>query len=126
MDSDDCDEINLIGGDKVENDCYCVKLIKDTNNKINSFLDVKLEFSDHLCIHKILKETEEKKLLYEISYYNIVSWLHGKNQFGINYKNYNETTYQLMFQVENDSNMVNSIRHKVNELLEYTCVDKRV
>ena len=125
MESDECDEINLIDNE-IENDCYYVKIIKDTNKKINIFLDVKLEFSDHLCIYEILTEEKKEKLLYEISYYNILSWLYGKNQFGINYQNYNKKQYQLIFNVEKSSNVLGSIKNKINELLEYTGQNKTV
>jgi hypothetical protein len=98
------------------NDCYYLKLIKDNNKNIIKFgyIDVKLEFSDHLCIYN----TDTNKLIYEISYYDITSWLHGKVQFGINYKNYDNVTFQLVFSVKNSDIICNSIKKRVNELLE--------
>ena len=111
----DSEKINLII-DEEECDYYNVQIIKDIQNKKNNFLNIKLEFSDHLCIY----ELEKEELIYEISYYNILSWLYGKKQFGINYQDYKKNKYQLIFQVENSFNIVNSIKKKVNELLEYT------
>jgi hypothetical protein len=98
------------------NDCYYVKLIKDNNKNITKFgyIHVKLEFSDHLCIYNI----DTNKLLYEISYYNIISWLHSKTEWGINYKNYDNMDFKLMFSVKNSDIMCNSIKKRVNELLE--------
>jgi len=110
----DSEKINLIIEEE-ESDYYNVQIIKDIQNEKNNFLNIKLEFSDHLCIYG----KEEEELIYEISYYNILSWLYGKNQFGINYQDYKKNKYQLIFQVEDSFNIVDSIKKKVNELLEY-------
>ena len=58
------------------------------------------------------------KLLYEFSYYNILSWLHGKNVFGLNYKAYGEDKNKIMFSVDNSLDLVDSIKDNVNELLD--------
>jgi len=111
----DSDKINLIVEEE-ENDYYIVEIIKDNKNPKNNFLDVKLEFGDLLCVNKI----ESNKLMYEISYFNISSWLYGKKQFGINYKMYDGTEYQIIFKVDNSRDLIKSIKNRVNELLEYT------
>tara|TARA_B100001094_G_scaffold332639_1_gene405604 strand:- start:3134 stop:3493 length:360 start_codon:yes stop_codon:yes gene_type:complete len=112
MESDE--EINLIIEEDKENDYYFVQIINDTKNKTNNFLNVKLEFSDHLCIYNL-----DNKLLYEISYYNILSWLHNEKLWGIKYKNYDNIKDQIIFKVDNSNNILDSIKYRVNELLDY-------
>lgn len=110
----DSDEISLINNENIS-EIYSGQIIQDTENIKNNLLHVKIEFSDHLCIYKKINN----KLLYEFSYYNILSWLHGKNQFGINYKKYGEDKNKIMFKVDNSLELVNSIKDRVNELLDY-------
>tara|TARA_Y100001978_G_C23564203_1_gene370819 strand:+ start:487 stop:852 length:366 start_codon:yes stop_codon:yes gene_type:complete len=110
----DSDKINLIV-DEEENDYYIVQIIKDNKNPKYNFLDIKLEFGDNLCIYRL----DNEKLIYDISYYNIISWLSGKKQFGINYKMYNGDLKQIIFKVDNSNDLIKSIKNNVNHLLEY-------
>jgi len=106
------------------NDCYYVKLVKDNKKNIikSGCITVKLEFSDHLCIYN----ADTNKLLYEISYYDIISWFHGKIKWGINYKNCDNVEFKLIFSVKNSDIMCNSIKKRVNELLELNNMSKEL
>ena len=98
---------------EINYDTYYVDYIKE-DNKIRTYVPVKLVFSDHLCIYNIYT----KKLIIEISYYKINGWKHGQNLWGIIYNNSENKTLEVLFRVNDNYEICNSIKKKVNELLE--------
>ncbi len=116
--SDSDDQINLIETPE-ESDYYYLKIHKDTKNRKFEFKYVKVEFNDHFCVYY------NDILVYEISYYNILCWKYSKKLWGINYKDLNKE-YSLFFKLEDNESeyITNSIKKRVNELIEYTNVNK--
>jgi len=116
--SDSDDEINLIESPAEDNDYYYLQIYKDTKNSKLQFKYVKIEFSDHFCVYY------DNKLMYEISYFDILCWKHSKELWGIDYKN-NNKDFNLLFKLEdNESEIItNSIKKRVNELIEYTNIN---
>lgn len=114
---DDDDEMCLLSSPE-KNEYYYLKIVNDTRNTDNISKKVKIEFNDHFCI------SYNDKLLYEISYYNISKWKYGNKIWGINYVN-NNKKFILFFKLNNNESMIitNSIKKKINELIEYTNIN---
>jgi len=121
---DDYYYVDLIKYIKSKKGLIKIKNIKNMENikDVIKFIPVKLEFKDHFCVYNIYTN----KLLHEISYYNISAWKSGKYFWGINYKNFDDNELELNFRVEDSYNMCNSIKNKVNELLELNNSNKEI
>lgn len=116
--SDSDEQINLIERPE-ESDYYYLKIHKDTKNSKFELKIVKIEFNDHFCVYY------KNKLIYEISYFNILSWKFSKQIWGIDYK-IRDKEFNLFFKLKNNESEIitNSIKKKINELIEFTNLNK--
>ena len=105
------DNILLLKNNNEIYDYYNLKIYKDTNNKLKNGNNIKLEFNDLLCIYN-----KYHKLIYEISYYNIISQSYSNNLWGFKYLTYDKNNYEIYFYTYNSKDIINSIKKKLNKL----------
>jgi len=99
------DTILLLDNNNKIYDYYNLKIYNDTNNKLKNGNNVKLEFNDLLCIYN-----RYNKLIYEISYYNIISYAYSNNLWGFKYLTYDKKKYEIYFYTTNSNDIYNSIK----------------
>ena len=108
------DEENLLNtSNESESDSFEVNIYLDSTNKLKKKQDVHLEFSDDdLFVYQY------NKLIYQILYYNIRSWVSNNELWGINYYNSEKVENKLYFYCEDPIKILNVIKKRTHEILK--------
>lgn len=108
------DEENLLNiSNESDDDSFEVNIYLDSTNKLKKKQDIQLVFSDDdLFVYKY------NKLIYQILYYNIMSWISGNELWGINYYNSEKEKNKLYFNCDDPIKITNVIKKRTNEILK--------